>query len=168
MPVLDGRVGEVADGIRVLSGDELRRVRAVLYLNGMRGADLDDAAQDVQLRLLEQPAGSVDSVGAWACAVAARLAVDRHRRARTRSSLTERLRVHRPGTYVDPDVALTESVRRALRQLDPVLRATVVLRYYADLGVAEMARLLDVAEGTVKSRLHRAGAVLRDALKEDA
>jgi RNA polymerase sigma-70 factor (ECF subfamily) len=76
--------------------------------------------------------------------------------------------VHRPGAYVDPDVALTESVRRALRQLEPELRATVVLRYYADLGVAEIARLLDVAEGTVKSRLHRAAAVLRDALKEDA
>jgi RNA polymerase sigma-70 factor, ECF subfamily len=168
MPVLDERVGEVADGTPVLSGSDLRRVRAVLYLNGLRGADLDDAAQDVQLRLLEQPAGSVDTVGAWACAVAARLAVDRHRRARTRSSLADRLRVHRPGAHLDPDVALTESVRRALRQLEPDLRATVVLRYYADLSVAEIARLLDVAEGTVKSRLHRAEGVLRNALREDA
>lgn len=160
------QAGEVTEPTRVLTGTELRRVRAVLYLNGIRGTDLDDAAQDVQVRLLEQPAGSVDNLGAWACAVAARLAVDRHRRANTRSAVVERLRLHRATSQADPDVALSESVRRALAQLEPDLRAAIVLRYFADLSVAEIARMLDIAEGTVKSRLHRAAAALRPALQE--
>lgn len=162
-----GRVDAVT-GTQTLSGADLRRVRAVLFLNGVHGADLDDAAQDVQLRLLEQPAGAVNNVGAWACAVAARIAIDRHRRAATRASLAARLRLHRDTTHLDPDLALAESVRRALARLDADLRAVVVLRYYADLGVADIAQLLDVPDGTVKSRLHRAVLALRPALQEES
>ena len=165
---MDGQVDEVSDSSATLSGTDVHRVRAVLYLNGLRGSDLDDAAQDVQLRLLEQPEDSIGNVGAWACAVAARLAVDRHRRAKTRDAVTGRLRLHRSGVHHDPDVALVESVRAALARLEPDLRATVVLRYYADLTVTDIARLLDLPDGTVKSRLHRAAAVLRLALQEES
>lgn len=160
------QAGEVTGPTGVLTGTDLRRVRAVLYLNGVRGLNLDDATQDVQVRLLEQPAGSVDNVGAWACVVAARLAVDRHRRANTRTAVLERLRRHRATSHADPDVALRESVKRALAQLEPDLRAAMVLRYFADLSVPEIARMLDIPEGTVKSRLHRAAAALRPALQE--
>ena len=151
---------------QVLSAEELHRVRAVLYLSGVRGTDLDDSAQDVQLRLLEQPEGSIDNLGAWACAVAARLAVDRHRRATTRLAMVHRLRSSRTVSHDDPDVALAQSVRSAISRLEPDLRAAIVLRYYADLSVADMARMLDVPEGTIKSRLHRAAAALRPALQE--
>lgn len=157
----------MSDAALMLAPTDANRVRAVLYLNGLRGSDLDDAAQDVQVRLLEQPPGSIDNVGAWACAVASRIAIDRHRRARTRESVTARLRLHRPTVHHDPDIALAESVRTALTRLEPELRATVVLRYYADLPVGHIARLLNLPEGTVKSRLHRAAAVLRGELQED-
>jgi RNA polymerase sigma-70 factor (ECF subfamily) len=157
----------VTNGSSALAPADVHRMRAVLYLNGLRGADLDDAAQDVQLRLLEQPAESIGNVGAWACAVAARLAIDRHRRAKTREAVATRLRLHRPTVHHDPDVALAESVRAALGRLEPELRATVVLRYYADLSIADIARLLNLPDGTVKSRLHRAAGVLRIELQED-
>ena len=156
----------MAAAAQVLSTEELRRVRAVLYLSGVRGTDLDDAAQDVQLRLLEQPAASIDNLGAWACAVAARLAIDRHRRATTRLAMVHRLRSSRTVVHDDPDIALAHSVRTAISKLEPDLRAAVVLRYYADLSVADIARMLDVPEGTIKSRLHRAAAVLRPSLQE--
>lgn len=44
----------------------------------------------------------------------------------------------------------------ALARLSPDQRAAVVLRYYADLTEAQMASALEVAPGTVKSRLSRA------------
>lgn len=163
---MNGQVERVSPAVALTAAD-LRRVRAVLFLNGLRGSDLDDAEQDVQVRLLEQPTASVEHVGAWACAVAARLAIDRHRRTKTRDALVDRLRVHRPSVHHDPDVALTSSVRAALAALDAELRAIVVLRYYADLSVAQIARLIEVPEGTVKSRLHRAASVLRAELEED-
>lgn len=164
---MNGQVETLGADTQTLSAGELHRVRAVLFLSGLRGSDLDDAAQDVQLRLLEQPPATVEHVGAWACAVAARLAIDRQRRQKTRNAVTERLRLLRPIAHHDADVALTESVRAALKSLDPELRATVVLRYYADLPVADIARMLGVPVGTVKSRLHRAAEVLRTELQEE-
>ena len=150
----------------VLAPEELRRVRGVLYLCGLRGEDLAEAIQDVQLRLLERAPEDIRSAVAWACAVAGRLAVDRHRRAGTRARLTERLRVLTPTTSRDPDVALEVSVRAAIATLPADLRAVVVLRYYADLEVDAMASALDVPSGTVKSRLHRAQQRLRACLGE--
>jgi RNA polymerase sigma-70 factor (sigma-E family) len=55
---------------------------------------------------------------------------------------------------------LTESVRRALRQLGLESRAVVVLRYYADLTERQTADVLGIAVGTVKSRMSRALAQL--------
>jgi RNA polymerase sigma-70 factor (sigma-E family) len=44
----------------------------------------------------------------------------------------------------------------ALARLSPRRRAAVVLRYYADLPLAEVAEVLDCKIGTLKSTLHRA------------
>ena len=48
------------------------------------------------------------------------------------------------------------AVRAAVDRLPDNLRAAVVLRYYEDLTVPEIARALSVPEGTVKFRLHDA------------
>ena len=55
-------------------------------------------------------------------------------------------------------------LRRAIAELSPGHRQVVTLRYFAGLTVPETARALGVREGTVKSRLHRALAVLREKL----
>ena len=55
-------------------------------------------------------------------------------------------------------------LRRAVATLSPDHRQVVVLRYFAGLTVPEAARALGVREGTVKSRLHRALAALREQL----
>ena len=52
-------------------------------------------------------------------------------------------------------------VRRSLAALPDDQRAAVVLRYYANLSEAQMADVLGVAPGTVKSRLSRALRALR-------
>ena len=46
-------------------------------------------------------------------------------------------------------------------------RAAVTLYYYEDLPVAEIARVLGVAQGTVKSRLGRARQRLKEQLQEE-
>jgi len=53
-----------------------------------------------------------------------------------------------------------DAVARSLTRLTPEQRACVVLRYYAHLSEQQMAAVLDVAPGTVKSRLARALKVL--------
>ena len=59
----------------------------------------------------------------------------------------------------DTDVARLEQaeiVRKALQQLDEPFRAVVILRHYEGLKFAEIAEILGIPEGTVKSRLSEA------------
>ena len=58
------------------------------------------------------------------------------------------------------------ALRRAIANLSPDHRQVVALRYFAGLTVPEVARTLGIREGTVKSRLHRALALLRQQLDE--
>ena len=60
----------------------------------------------------------------------------------------------------------SELVRRAVARLPPILRETVVLRYFEDKTLQEMAQLMAVPVGTVKSRLHLARRGLRKMLTE--
>lgn len=53
---------------------------------------------------------------------------------------------------------------QAVQALPPRLRAVLVLRFYEDLTEADVAHLLGLPVGTVKSRCHRALARLRDSL----
>jgi RNA polymerase sigma-70 factor (ECF subfamily) len=72
---------------------------------------------------------------------------------------------------IDPDpaiaVAATVDLVRAARGLPRRQRQVVVLRYLADLSEREVAQLLGLSTGTVKTHLHRATATLRDRLDEN-
>ena len=57
-----------------------------------------------------------------------------------------------------------EEIREALGGLSADHRQVVVLRYFADLTVPELAEAIGVREGTVKSRLSRALGQLREHL----
>lgn len=81
----------------------------------------------------------------------------RHRRDLLTDSLPERA-----VSAEDPQL----DVSQALGLLPAQQRAIVALRFLDDLPVAEVARVLDVAEGTVKSQTSRALATLRARLPE--
>ena len=55
---------------------------------------------------------------------------------------------------------------QALAELDPSYRMPLLLHYYADLSLEQVALALSVSVPAVKSRLHRARALLRNALAE--
>lgn len=59
------------------------------------------------------------------------------------------------------DSELHDTLSRALRRLPERMRAAVVLRYYEDMSEAEIAGVLGVSLGTVKSTVSRAVAKLR-------
>jgi RNA polymerase sigma-70 factor (ECF subfamily) len=66
---------------------------------------------------------------------------------------------HRPPeTQVETD----QTIRRALGRLSEKLRAVVVLRYFWNLPYAEIAEVMDIPVGTVKSRLNLALTTLRE------
>lgn len=81
---------------------------------------------------------------------------------------------HRPEARVDMESAESTAVRGAdaravvegLAVLPRRQRECIVLRFYADLSVPEIARSLGVAEGSVKSHLHRAMTTLAIELED--
>lgn len=118
-----------------------------------------DAAQEAliivfrRLRALREPA----ALRGWVRAIAAREAVRMARRASGRAE-TELADIPARG-----DGELATDIRDVLERLSPEHRAVLVLRDLEGLDEATAAALLQVPEGTVKSRLHRARASFRKA-----
>ncbi len=65
----------------------------------------------------------------------------------------------------DPPTADRLDVLGALRQLAPRQRTAVILHYLGDLPLPEVARLMNVSEGTVKAHLAQARTRLRPLLE---
>lgn len=75
--------------------------------------------------------------------------------------------------HATPEEALLADEQRerlwqAIQQLSPAHRAVIVLRYYEEMSEAEMATVLDISPGTVKSRLYHAREALQRHLKVGA
>ncbi len=56
-------------------------------------------------------------------------------------------------------------VKAALDELPPGYRAPLVLRYYNELSYKEIAEVLSLPEGTVKTRIHRAKVMLKERIE---
>lgn len=72
------------------------------------------------------------------------------------------------GFNVEAMVGNRDVVRRGMARLKPAERAVLVLRYYLDLTVPQMAEVLHVPLGTAKSRLHAAEYAIRAAIDLDS
>lgn len=122
--------------------------------------DAEDVYQDVFLRYFRHEA---------------EFATDEHRRAwlirctinRTKSALTAPWRRRTMPLEAIAELGVAEenrTVYAAVLALPQKYRTVVHLHYFEGYSVAEIAAQLSCAEGTVKSRLHRAREQLRDAL----
>src|SRR5690606_20298951 len=72
-----------------------------------------------------------------------------------------------PDLGPDHQVEMAESleiIRKEIAQLQEPFRTAIILRDLQDLSYEEIAEVLNVSQGTVKSRLHRARAMLRKRL----
>jgi len=109
------------------------------------------------------------SVRAWAATLAHRRAIDRVRSEQAGRERTEREAQKRPiQTYdvAEEVVANIDGtrVRKALARLTDIQRQAVELAYFGGHTYREVAVLLDVAEGTIKTRIRDGMIRLRDEL----
>jgi RNA polymerase sigma-70 factor, ECF subfamily len=136
---------------------------------GGNRADAEEVAQEAFVRLLEHWGKVRDYADpeAWLRTVAVRVLVSRQRRrqvaARGLAVLGRRATTALPAAGPGHDVELEE----ALAGLPVDQRAVLVLHHLHDLSVAEVAELLHVPAGTVKSRLSRARAALAPLLADE-
>ncbi|MFL1381418.1 RNA polymerase sigma factor [Nocardiopsis protaetiae] len=131
--------------------------------------DLDDGVQEVRLKLLQHSAPIREPL-AWLAVVASRVAVDWHRGRTREEGLRERLAARWSGrptsTGGEEERVLALTVADCLDGLPAAQRQILTLRFYADLTVRDIAAVLEIPEGTVKSRLHTAVGAMRSKLRD--
>ena len=147
---------------------------------------LGNGAHALAIQILGNSEDAADAVhDAFATALARPESYDSRRGAlkpwflRVRNRCIDLLRKRRPtgidaDLLADPGTAPDEqlenrqrdlSLKKALAAISPEKRQIVVVRDYLDLSYAEIAMVLDVAPGTVMSRLHRARMDLKKELE---
>ena len=131
-------------------------VRVAVFL-GCEAAEAHDVAQEALVRRFRfwGRVQRADDMDGYAFRVLLNAHKDSRRRARWREDTVATV----PDTDV-PDASETivraDAVRRALGALPEGQRQVLVLRYFAHLDEKQTAQALDIAVGTVKSRLSRA------------
>jgi len=162
-----------------LVASQHRRIYAICYRFTGSASDAEDLTQDVFLKLYRNLASFDSQKGSfqtWITALARNLLVDHFRRTRQDratssldASLSPDATPDNPGPTLADSLAdtrpsqeshaagleLRATIQHALAQLSPELREAVVLRDLEDLDYREIAQILRIPEGTVKSRISR-------------
>ena len=157
-----------------------RRVYALCYRFTNRGSEAQDLTQEVFLRVFKTLGSFRAGEGCfavWLTRLTRNLLVDHYRRTkheRVTDALEDKLAVleERTAQIGRTDGLLAgreagELLQAALGKLSPELREAVILRDLQEMEYREIARVLDVPEGTVKSRLNRGRAELARVLRRN-
>jgi RNA polymerase sigma factor (sigma-70 family) len=157
----------------------VRRYQQRLLRHAQRLTGSVDAAGDVTqetwlaiargLRRLDDPA----RFRAWAFRILTHKAADWIRKRQRGRALQKSVesREPRPGSSdlenesAGHAAGTTSRLRSAIAQLSPELQAVIGLHYGEGLSMAEIAHVLGVPDGTVKSRLHAARSRLRQSIE---
>ncbi len=173
---------------RCLSGEEAawedlvrvhtRRVYAICYRFTGSDQEAQDLTQEVFLRVfrsLKSFRAGEGSFTVWLARLSRNLLIDNYRRTkldRSTDSIEEQLPMLEERTAMSARTEglvagreASELLQGALQKLSPELRETVILRDLEELEYREIAQVLNVPEGTVKSRLNRGRAELARVLR---
>ncbi|WP_392543649.1 RNA polymerase sigma factor [Oryzobacter telluris] len=161
---MSARVDAAAEGFALLYEQEYLRIARTVYLVLHDSGRAEEVTQEAFVRLYLKwgTVGRYDRPGAWVRRVAIRLATREARRERRRPVLEVAGAPPGPGGDAEPDV----DVARAVLALPPRQRAAVVLYYFEDLPVAEVADVLGMSQSAVKVSLFRARRALAPHLEE--
>jgi len=154
---MDGAEVEVDGLAAAYARDYVPLVRLAHLLTGSNQV-AEELVQDCFVRVLSRWRG-IENLSAYLRTSVVHAARSWHRRQRL--ALT-----HRPEPVAASFTPEVQEMADALRTLSARQRAAVVLRYYADMSEAEIARQLGCRPGTVKSLLSRALSLLREELKD--
>jgi RNA polymerase sigma-70 factor (ECF subfamily) len=157
-----------------------RQVYSLAYRMVRSAEDAEDITQETFVRVFR----SLDRYDprrpftAWLFTIAARLCIDAIRRRKHRPiALVRRdgesdedriIEVEDPGPGPEDLASRAEEERRTgdlIESLPPHYRIVVIMRHQQDLSYEEIAEALRVPLGTVKARIHRARALLKQRLE---
>ena len=152
-----------------------RRIYNICYRFTGRGEDAEDLTQEVFIKIyktLKTYDSARGAFGTWVATMTRNLLVDHFRKSK-QERMTDSLdasaspdedgpslhdRLADPGAGPQAHIEQSEKqrlIQEALQKLSPELREAVILRDLQDMDYREIAQILRVPEGTVKSRINR-------------
>jgi RNA polymerase sigma-70 factor, ECF subfamily len=152
------------------------RIKSFMLRSGVTASAADELAQEVMLTVWRKASlfdPSSTGAGAWIFTIARNLRIDQYRREQRGGHLTDfdaELEFHidqgpQPDTRLDARQA-EQRVREALTCLSPDQQRVIELSFFDEKAHAEIAQILKIPLGTVKSRLRLAMERLRKLLSE--
>ena len=157
-----------------------RKVYGLCYRFTGNGSEAQDLTQEVFLRVfrtIRTFRSAEGSFGTWLARVTRNLLIDHYRRTRQErvtDSIEEQLPMLEEAgatASVRPDQGVAgreagEILQATLQKLSPDLREAVILRDLQEMEYREIADVLGIPEGTVKSRINRGRAELGRLLRK--
>jgi RNA polymerase sigma-70 factor, ECF subfamily len=136
----------------------------------LRDVDLaEDATQRAIVTIWRELPGlrDPDRFRAWSYRILVNACYGEARRERRWSAGLHVLGTNEVGADPSGPVVDRDQLERAFRRLPPEQRAVLVLQHYLDRSLPEIAEILAIPVGTVRSRIHYAKRAMRAALEAD-
>lgn len=157
-----------ARDVETIVREHARLVFRVAYSVLRNREDAEDAAQETYIRLMRQDVSKIDDPRLWLARVAWRVAIDRVRKHK-HASLDEEGMPEFADLRQGADDALLEAelqakVETMIEALPTKLREVVRLSTVQEMTSADVAQVLGIPEGTVRTRMSRARDILREKL----
>lgn len=130
------------------------------------GQGLDDLVQETFLkvwRAMDDFDGRAHP-RTWIYRIGHNVAMDRHRRGQME---VVTIASDAPEARFEPTPELSDLITKGTAHLSETFRSAFVLYYFNDLGVADIAAILEIPEGTVKTRLAAARERFTEFLREN-
>jgi RNA polymerase sigma-70 factor (ECF subfamily) len=148
--------------LAMLVGRHAPQLRAYLHRHSGNSEDADDLLQETWVRVARS-ARRFDPTRrfrSWLYGIATNLARDLFRRRGTRERALRELAMQ---PRVEPEIGPIDrsKLHERISRLPERTRAVLILRYFEGMNETEMAEILKIPRGTVKSRLHAALCELR-------
>jgi len=168
--ILRAQSGDTRAFDELLQSVQTRLFRYIFRLVGERGL-AEDVTQEVfliiyrKLRWLENP----QLFRAWAYRIASREAFKRLKRERRWAEqirdegILEEISAAETEEIYEPE--LIEKLPTLISEVSPASRAVLILHYLDEMPLSEVAEILDISTGTVKSRLAYGLTSLREKIK---
>jgi len=158
---------EAFEALATSASDRLYAVARLV----LRATDLaEDAVQEALVRAWKELPSLRDPerFDAWLYRLVVNACADQGRQQRRWSNQVRPLPIEHSISDETGSVGDRDLLERAFTRLKPEQRAVVVLHHHSGFSAAEIARILDIPEGTARSRLHYATEAMRAALHADA
>lgn len=150
----------------------INSVKTKLYKTGMAILKNDDDTCDAIQETLLSAYKNINNLqkeeyfATWITRILINKCYDIIRKNKKITTINKELEVSENASYYDV-YSEESSLERTLNMIEPELKVVSVLYYYDDFSIKEISEMLNIPEGTVKSRLSRAREKMYEILKKE-